>query len=316
MNSSYHRVGSPQTCAATDEGAGQDLVFHAALLAGLGAKARTETRTLFAQVGSGRVAGARTCIETGNALLVSVRAPGPRAFEVHLLEPADDEWRLRWRSRRLGSWPPAPDLNEFLVGPHDKGWRYASAFADGEGAAGRLRHYHALLGPWGYIFGLSRSTARAGGPSWVMWKLDRHTRPARVLEELGLAAAWPSARALLGQLLGRPVTHRTRPWSLSVELDSGRVRLGTTAWALAAEDDAKHRRMADAFEALAGDGRFAQALYRLLRADDPGNARIGRAVELELDEHGVKAMELHLCPSPSALATQRTEMGDVRFMAC
>ncbi|MEZ4514275.1 MAG: hypothetical protein R3C62_20565 [Chloroflexota bacterium] len=134
--------------------------------------------------------------------------------------------------------------------------------------------------------------------SWITWQLDRQTTPTDALTAYGLPQAWTAVSATLAPLFGQPLSPRSRPWSVSVSLaEPDRVRVGTTAWARQPEEPGKHQRLAQTVEQFGGNGRFAEALYKLALTTQPPSltTRIGRAVEVELWRGEVVGMEMYCC---------------------
>jgi len=268
-----------------------DLVFRAALLAGLGPHAQALTATFgVAQAG----ADARTCVDGGNGLLLLVSAPGGRSLQLlRRAHQADQAGLMRWtRSAYAGRHEHRRSTIAACHGEMAAAWEYAVALARATGHEDALRLRQSLLGWRGSIFSAEQPAA-AGQPALITWRLDRQLAPQAALEACGMGAAWPAAEAAIAALTGRPVWQRIGPWSIACSLDGARVRLGSSLWARMPEGPAKARGMAAVVEQFGGDGRFAEGLYRLIADARPGRV-VGRAVELELSERGVIGAEFYL----------------------
>jgi hypothetical protein len=90
-------------------------------------------------------------------------------------------------------------------------------------------------------------------------------------------------REIIGSILGTRTSALRGPWSLAVRADGERWRLGSSEWARCPEFQHKRRRLASVIAERGGDGRFTEAAYKLLEAEqgDGAPGRIGRAVEVE-----------------------------------
>ena len=286
----------------------EELLRNAALLAGLGEQARPVVDEIRAAQDAGCDGAGRTCIDAGSPLMLALLAPGGRRLRVlarlfQASPPAVVPW-LRFHQLpdgRLERW-----RSDAYLGETAEAWQRALAAARlVPGGEERLRHYHAALGPRGRIYSVSWSLGDSlgSGPprASVSWQLDRTRPPAEALAACGMGEAWPAAAEVFASLLGQPITPRMGPWSLLLPLEDGapRVRVGTTRWARSLEDEAKRRRLSTVFTRLGGDGRFAEALYKLIASSGPAGpvTRIGRAVELELAGSRPTALEAYLCPT-------------------
>jgi hypothetical protein len=129
--------------------------------------------------------------------------------------------------------------------------------------------------------------------------MDRRTSPEEALTACGVPDTWRLAVPLFEQLLGHSIHQRYGPWSIGWTLHAEQplLRLGTTGWARNREDEAKRKRLVSLVTSMGGDGRFAEALYKLIDADRPMHipTRIGRAIEIEFCEGQPRAVELYLC---------------------
>jgi hypothetical protein len=287
-----------------------ELLRCAALLAGLGRRAGPVAAEL--QPGPGPAEGQdRSCIDAGSPLLLSLLAPGGRGLRVQarLSARPGDEGVLRWLGRHHGpdgsseQWQTAIYTAETAAS-----WRHAVAAARAAGAEDRLRRDHRVLGPAGRVYAVASSLDEPVPRVAVSWLMDRDARPAVVLEACGLAAAWPVAAEVVGELLGTPAVPDRGPWSVrrSLHAGPGQVRIGTTIWARRIEDDAKRRRLARLVERLSGDASYAEALYKLIEAGRPAGSRIGRAVEVEVDGDRLVAAEFFLSVAAPAIPGRST----------
>lgn len=279
------------------------LLFHAALLSGLGARARgvlaPPVRTP-ADDPDGHPDGhpaLRSCIDAGSDTILSVRAPGGRGLRIIRRAPAgatesgaqrwlhehhaDGGATERWRTTAFGARSP-------------EAWGLALESAGAHGVDDRLRRLHGGIGCHGRL--LKVALRQGGNPEvWVSWQLDRRESVEAALRSVGLPDDVSTAHAVVERLVGRPLTSRSRPWSLSISLTdpTPRVRLGTTIWARLPDSSAKGRRLAAEVAAFGGDGRYAEALYKLLSADARG-ASVGRAVEVECRDGVPSTLEAYL----------------------
>ena len=301
-----------------------DFLFQAALLAGLGRQARLVAQ----QAANGRFSphSDRSCIDAGSTLLLALAAPGDR--ELRLVQrladgedggqrwlhtqigmtddgrrTTDDEsmnYGLRPSSSVLGQSSPIYQRQEltavYLHNPA-AAWQAAHTLSQTYATEAAFRRAHAVLGPRGRIFKCQQPLPETSEVS-VTWQLDRQTTPAEALAAYGLRQGWTAVSAALTPLFGQPVSPRSRPWSISVALpEPDRVRVGTTAWARQPEEPGKHQRLAQTIEQFGGNGRFAEALYKLALTTHPPSltTRIGRAVEVELWGEEVVGIEMYCC---------------------
>ena len=297
-----------------ESAADDPLLRSAALLAGLGRHlpALLPELSLWNEPAAAQNAGgpARTCIEAGAGRMLSLAAPGCRALRVQSrLAPAAGgiaPWLRLHASAQGGVLTRERWRTETLAGESPEALPRALAAARRAGAEERLRRCHAYLGAGGRICLVSWSLGRGPARAAVAWALDRTLPPSRALAACGAPDAWPAAAEILSSLIGgwggERAVERGGPWSLLVEWTGGdgapapRLRLGTTAWARRPEDGGKRRRLAAAIAALGGDGPFAEALYKLIAAAAPTDShqRIGRAVEIQIENSRVVGLEAYL----------------------
>ncbi len=235
----------------------------------------------------------RTCIDAGSPVMFSVLAPGERSLRVLMREEGDDENSTCWRrlyyysDGKVEFWRTRMFTREKAAA-----WEHACSAANLVNGEQRLKQYQAVLGPRGRIYCVASSDTEAT----VSWKLDHAYPPDIALANAGLERDWQVAMETLRVLLGQYPSSRVGPWSITRYLhqDSPLVRIGTTGWARQIEDEAKRQRLATLFDQIGGDGRFAEGLYKLISSVSEPNARIGRAIEVELVEGHVTAVECFL----------------------
>jgi len=274
------------------------LLYYAGLLAGLGAAARSTADHLGRRLKAAEASDdGRTCIDGGSALMFSLLAPGRRSLRVLVRDGLAVDGVMAW-SREYHQPGPVVECwqSETFAGEVPRAWDHALEVARGVSGEERLHRDHRIFGPRGWIYSLSWSTESHAAS--VSWRLDRTSPPEQTLALAGLAASWPVASEILGTLLGQPIGRSTGPWSIlrPLDEDSPRVRIGTTSIARLPEDDPKRRRLATLVDRLGGDGRYAEALYKLVDAASPARTvrRIARAVEVEMLGDQFVALEVFL----------------------
>jgi len=262
---------------------------------------RADPAVVEAALSGARVTGpgatVRSCIDGGAELIASLSAPGGRRLGLYARQPEPHpvtrsgpgcHGRSRWAWWKGGTGEPArTGWRHLFSGERAGTWIEIEAAVAGAAAVDRdrLRRWHAVLGPNGRIYSVSGTD---GGPIWVAWQLDGRVPVDRALDALGVDGT--VGRATIAGLLGSTVgvANDSGPWSVAVAVGTDRWRLGTSRWARSREDQSKRRRLADTADAAGGDGRFAEAAYKLVQSSRPGAAltRIGRAVEVELPVRG------------------------------
>ena len=261
-----------------------DLMYHAALLAGMGAAARKTADDLNSALCTS-AGNERTCIDAGSALLFSLLAPGPRSLRVLVRRGPDRGDCQSWLrahylpDREAEHWHILTYMGETATA-----WENARSAAERIGALDRLQQTHAILGPYSRLYSVSWTAHATASRAWVGWQLDRSLPIDKALSLLGIDHAWPAAAAFWEDLLGTPPHPRFGPWSISLGLGGEhRLRVGSTNWSRQVEDQQKRRRMATVIEHQGGDRRFAESLYKLVQGSaQPGRVHaVGRAVELE-----------------------------------
>ncbi|MCA9998135.1 MAG: hypothetical protein KDE56_20380 [Anaerolineales bacterium] len=278
-----------------------DFLFQAALLAGLGRQARLVAQ----QAANGRFCphADRSCIDAGSTLLLAMAAPGERELRLvqRLADGTDGE--QRWLHTQFGKEGRRRQVTAVYLHNPATAWQAAHTLSQTYATEAAFRRAHAVLGPRGRIFKCQQPLPETSEVSKtsevsVTWQLDRQTTPAESLTTYGLPQAWTAVSAALTPLFGQSISPRSRPWSISVALpEPDRVRVGTTAWARQPEEPGKHQRLAQTIEQLGGNGRFAEALYKLALTTQPTSltTRIGRAVEVELWRGEVAGIEMYCC---------------------
>src|SRR3990167_9571302 len=257
-------------------------LYRAGLLAGLGTGAAPGA---VAPGLSAAAPGLNTCIDGGSGLLFAVSAPGRRCLRVWTQQAATGDtqpWTAWHGSRAVGT------VHIASAGLVPARWGLP------EPAGAR----HAALALAGRLYRVDRAErgageTAAGPPTWWAYQLGRHADPGPVLEQLGCAQAWRQIEAVWARLLGRPLPRRSRPWSVSLPGAEGPaadspVRTASSLWALAPEMPEKYARLADTVAHWGGDGRYAEALYKLLTQAVAGDRPriVGSALEITVRPDG------------------------------
>lgn len=295
------------------------LLLRAALLAGYGREAAPLAQKLAAVVQAG---SARSCLDAGSLVQLTVAAPGPPDLQVglRLAEPfAAATLRdlvpppaLDHLAQRLNRLPPShhASMGTWLFWSETRQSIYVD-LRDPDPACA-LRRLHCLLTPQqqqrlqqvalpahqGRPWAVRLEVAPAGvGRVQVHWLLHRHAPVHEVAE--GIAPGhWPTVLAVLGQLLKRP-SHSGR-WVMATPLDDQNLGLhiANSGWALVPEDADKHRAIARLFKQLGGPQDYAEALWSLCRGQADAKWRVGRACELHINGNDLHA-KLFLVPQPA-----------------
>jgi len=262
------------------------LVHALGLLAGLGGGARGVAGASESTTAAG---AARTCIDAGRGLLVTLRAPGPVAIGLADATGHDPAPTVRrWRRRAIG----APETGESLIfgAPAAEHWPLVRDYLPGLAMLGQEM---LTLRARGRVYMATRREPETG-ESWIAFALHHRQLPRETLAAIGRTGVWNPVVALLSDLFGRAVTEHSRPWSIALPLggpaqDRGLVRLGTTAWARVAEDHEKPVRLARQIERLGGDGSLAEAAYGLVRRATGASGAVGAACEFDVEDGRVLA---------------------------
>jgi hypothetical protein len=270
------------------------------LLAGLGSGA-----SRFAATGEGASAEgpARTCIDAGRGVLVTLRAPGPVAIGLAEATPPDPAPNVRRWSRRAVT--SAPEDGESLIfgRPAPEHWPLARAYLPNLAALGAAL---VTLRSRGRVYMATRHEPETG-ESWIAFALLGRESPREVLAAIGRTGVWSPVAACLTELFGRPASEHLRPWSIALPLGAaaqarGLVRLGTTAWVRVGEDAGKPARLARQVDRLGGDGSLAEAAYALVRGFAGPCGPVGAACEFDVEDGRVTAALYTLRGSPRAAA--------------
>lgn len=306
----------------------EGLLLRAALLGGEGAGAQALARRLAAVTVPG---DARSCLDAGTPMQLTVDAPGPAGLRVGVrvgahpseaplegLVPAAPLAHLRALLEPL---PPAdhPSLGTWLFWTAQRQSLYVDlrdpdprdalarlrAILPGEAAMrlDRLALDPAVARPWAL-----RVEADEHGPCrlHLHWLVDRHAAPRPLIEALS-PGSWVVARDVLGHLLRTP--GRSGRFVLVTPLDDRSepaLRLTNTGWTLVPEDDRKHRTVGTAFAALGGPRDHAEALWSLCRGAAGPRWRVGRACEVRVSERGPR-LRLYLSPQVQERAQEQTQ---------
>lgn len=286
-------------------------LLRAALLAGHGRGAAPLARGLAAATEQGH---ARSCMEAGAPIQLTVDAPGPPRLRVGVrlgdrllarsLEPLVPGHVRRRLLEALASLPPADhaSLGLWLF------WTEArqSIYADlrdpsPEAALTRLRAVLSraqrdcldrvqlpsdVARPWAF-----RAEVDEAGDCrvHVHWLVGRHASPRRLAESMA-PGGWEQAIDVLRHLLRRP--GESGRWLLVTPLDDGGeplLRIGNTGWTLVPEDAHKHRAVGNLMRALGGPADYAEALWSMCRGYATPEWRVGRACEIQAGADHVRA---------------------------
>lgn len=267
-----------------------DLLFRAALLAGLGSQSRSISM-MFDRPSPNLQ---RTCIEAGSTVLLSIKSNEKRSLRTFQLADASKAAGFsRWIGNHYSIHQVTHSVTETFFKHRIEAWEHSLAFASAVDRAAQFQSYHAAIGIQGRLF----QTTIAQNQHWVSWQLDRTVSPEASLAHYGYQSAWVEAKQILQTLFQRSILPRSTAWSLSCNLSAAEphLKLGTTLWARLSESPSKHRQMAAIVQQLGGEDRFAEALYKLLdSARSRDSTRIGRALELEIQRDRVISAEFFL----------------------
>jgi hypothetical protein len=275
------------SAAAPLSNAGGDPLWLCALLAGLGAGASVATAQL--RAGASAASEGRMCIDGGATALLVARAPGPRRWEAHVLAGVDTSGDCRhWSGLRIGAACERHEARRTLfrarAGTAVLAARAAAA-ASGAAALGQFEEWHRLLGPHARIYSVG-TEPEIGGGARIGWQFDRHAPVRELVTGLAGAEGWRAASASLAMVHGFDATTTLGPWSVSlaVAAPARGVRLGSTRWAWAVENDGKRARLARWIDEHGGDGAYAAAVHDVLMhgRDVERRGAVGRAVEVDI----------------------------------
>jgi hypothetical protein len=306
------------------------LLLRAALLAGYGREAQPLARRLAAAT---EIGSARSCLEAGTPIQLTVDAPGPPALRVGLrvgerfharsLEGLVPSRTLEHLAQFLQPLPAAahPGLGTWLFWTETRQSIFVDLRDPSPGAA--LARLHCTLSteqrdrletirspahsarPWSLRIDADDTGVRRLAMHWLV---DRHASPEAVAETIA-PGCWPRAMQVLGHLLRWP--GRSGRWVVVTPLDDERVpslRIGNSGWTLVTEDEAKHRAVGELMRALGGPHDYAQALWSLCRGAASSDWRVGRACEVMVSPEGADGMRARLffAPQVQVLATAGT----------
>ena len=222
--------------------------------------------------------GGRTCIDGGQAALVTLSSEGTVGFA--LPQRAEDGLQF-WRRGCFGTQAAGESA---MVTSHDATARARAVQLLGtRGDRAALRMLR--LAAFGQVYMVTRHEPETG-TGWICYQLHPRQSLKYVLCDLGVAAAWPALRGRFSVLLSRPVTEHLRPWSIAVETATGDLRIGTTAWARLPETPQKAAAFDAVMRGMDQQGETAAAVYSLLSRHACAAPRPGRAgVAAEFDLH-------------------------------
>ncbi|MEA5451770.1 hypothetical protein VB780_24550 [Leptolyngbya sp. CCNP1308] len=297
------------------------LLLRAALLAGYGREAAPLAQKLAAVVQAG---AARSCLDAGALVQLTVAAPGPPDLQVglRLADPFDANAltellpppTLGYLAQGLDRLPPADhaSMGTWLFWSETRQSVYVD-LRDPDPACA-LKRLQCLLTPQqqdrleqvaipvhqGRPWAVRLEATSAGIKRvQVHWLLHRHTLVHEVAE--GIAPGhWPMALEVLGHLLKRP-GHSGR-WVIATSLNnqnSPGLSIANSGWALVPEDAEKHRAIARLFKQLGGPQDYAEALWSLCQGQVGPKWRVGRACELHVHGNHIHT-KLFFVPQPDA----------------
>ena len=297
-------------------------LFRAALLAHHG----SEAATLAARLASvSKPTGGRSCVEAGSPLQITVDAPGEASLRVGLRLGADavflnrvlDEDTARTLAQCFSPLPPPdyPSIGFWLF------WssRRQSLFTDLRDPdparalerlrmvleAEQQRRLASILKlavegrPWGLSAEVEETNRRR---MHLHWLVSRPTSVSQLVEAFA-PGRWHEVVQVLSHLLKRP--GESGRWMLTLPLDAdphSGISVGSSAWALAPEDESKHRAVGRIMAAFGGPRDYAEAMWSFCRgAAEPG-WRVGRTCEVGLGAD-VPRVRLFLSPQVQPATT-------------
>jgi hypothetical protein len=280
----------------------QETLRLAALVAGLGPRAEavvTESEAALAPS-----IRARTCIDAGASVLLSVTSRAGRPLRLHLRLPTDDSSAAHWLD-----WCPSTgdrSARSLYAGTSTNAYEEAVQTTTHCGRRQSFLTDHARIGPYARLYAINRRCASGHAQrATISWHLDRHLPTASIMDRAGLGHAWAAAAPVLDELFGYSVSNGSGPWSVSrgygCPHDTGdAVRIGTSRWTRLPDDDAKRHRGAGLLAQLGGERAYVEALFHLLDQRRPPGGEdvpIGRAVELDVLDGEPVGAELFFCPA-------------------
>jgi hypothetical protein len=309
----------------------EDTLLRAALLTGYGPEARPLARRLAAVTETG---DARSCLDAGAPMQLTIDAPGPVALRVGLrMDERLDENALEGvmapETRRhvasfLAPLPAAshPSLGKWLF------WTQArqSIFVDlrDPSTASALSRLRCVLTGAQQTRLESLQPVLIGARPWALrveadpsrvtrvhlhWLLARDASPEQVTDAIA-PGIWPRVVDTLRLLVRRP--GQSGRWVIVTPLEDasgGVLRIANSAWALVPEDDREHRAVAELMLTLNGPSSHAEALWSFCRGVASADWRVGRACELIIDRNGIRA-RLFFVPQVQRGAAALTSSSD------
>jgi hypothetical protein len=296
-----------------------EVLFQVALVCGAGRIAAPAVEALSGELGIPHAG--RSCIDGGASVLLAVRAPGDRAFDVCVRQPGSTPGVQHWRRTRMANGSTENwDTRLFLGAPHLASEEIRRV-TDHCQIRDPFVSLHAKLGPNARLFLTSIQETRRQRRVWIGWHLDKHFTPRHALAACNLGEAWLLVGPTLESLLGRGLPARSRGWSFMAGFAGQSIafRLGTTLWSRMPESAAKWSGFRGAVAALGGDSSFAEALYRLLLPDCAGAAFVrptGCAIEFEVHSSGSISADFILrLQSPAAESNCASPDSDITTAA-
>jgi len=281
------------------------LVYHAALLSGVGARSIEAARTAARSgrgPGSSPAGDGRTCIDGGGRHVFGLLATGARHLRMIARSGPARDGVLPWtRSYYYPHGVTETWVTETYLGEQPAGWSRARRIAAWVGQSDAFQQAHRVLGPHGHIYSVDWVSGQSQPSIWIGWQLDRTLTPDQALARLDYADAWPRVSSFWTALLGAtPDPRRSGPWSVRLAFGGPpRLRVGSTNWLRHPEGEGKRRRLISLVEQYGGDRRFAESLYKLIESAVPTERRrpVGRAVEFEISATHGDSAEFFLCAS-------------------
>lgn len=220
----------------------------------------------------------RTCIDGGQTALVTISDCGPVGFAV----PYRAEGGLQFWHR--GCFATKETGESVMVTARDAAVRAAAKRIVGA-CNDNAMTYIERLAVFGQVYMVTPKEPETGA-SWISYQIHPRTSFRHLLADLGVSKSWPELRDAFSSLLARPVTESLRPWSISVETGSGRLRIGSSAWARLPESHEKSKSFNALMCRLGGLNETASAVYSLaarhaLATDRPGRAGVAAEFDLE-----------------------------------
>lgn len=240
----------------------------------------------------------RTCIDGGGDMMLTFAVPinGPLTVGVASALPQRPAPNVRlWRR-----WDVArpTDVGRSLIfgKPRATDWEIA---VDEVEAIAAPPSVLAELRTRGSVYMTARDEP-GSGRGWLSFGLYHRQSPRQTLAALGQPQVWATVRDLMTDLLGRPLSDGTRPWSIAVSAagSEGRIRIGTTIWARMPEHPEKARRLARQIGVFGHDRDLVSGLYNYCCGQARAPRGVGVAAEFDFEDGAVKGAHYTLRVPP------------------